>query len=79
MAEKEDTSKGIVIGAIGGTVLGATAVAALLAARPAAAAPSEEKLDYLIAAQEIMVGLLGEIKGGINQLLEKEELPTMLR
>ncbi|MBA7567562.1 hypothetical protein ES708_09277 [subsurface metagenome] len=79
MAEKqEDTSKGIVIGAIGGTVLTA-AIATLLAARPAAAAPSEEKLDYLIAAQEIMVGLLGEIKGGINQLLEKEELPTMLQ
>ncbi|GAJ00879.1 unnamed protein product [marine sediment metagenome] len=56
MAEKQkDTSKGIVIGAIGGTVLGAAAVA-LLTARPAAAAPSEEKLDYLIAAQEIMVG-----------------------
>ncbi|GAJ22489.1 unnamed protein product, partial [marine sediment metagenome] len=74
MPEKEDTSKGIVIGAIGGTVLGA-AVAALLAARPAEAAPSDEKLNYLIAAQEIMVGLLGEIKGSINQLLEKEELP----
>ena len=77
MAERrEDTSKGIVIGAIGGTALGA-AIATLLAARPAAAAPSEEKLDYLIEAQNIVFGLLGEIKGGINQLLEKEELPTM--
>ncbi len=78
MAEKqEDTSKGIVIGAIGGTVLTAAAIAALLAARPAEAAPSDEKLNYLIDGQEIMVGLLAEIKGAINQLLEKEELPTM--
>jgi len=73
---EDNTSKGIVIGAIGGTALGA-AIATLFAARPAAAAPSEEKLDYLIAAQDIVFSLLGEVKGGINQLLEKEELPTM--
>ncbi|GAH90732.1 unnamed protein product, partial [marine sediment metagenome] len=55
MAERpEATSRGIVIGTIGGTALGA-AIATLLAARPAAAAPSEEKLDYLIAAQDIVV------------------------
>lgn len=61
----------------GGAVLG-TLITKLLAARPAEAAPENEKLDYLMEMQDCMVGLLGEVKDGVNRLLEKEDLPTML-
>lgn len=47
MTEKrEDTSRGMIVGGIGGTVLGMS-LGLLLAAKPAEAAPPEDKLKYL--------------------------------
>mgnify|MGYP000539154724 CR=1 FL=1 len=51
---------GIVIGGIGGAAL-ATVIATLIAARPAAAAPPEEKLDYLIEVLTALVPVLAEV------------------
>lgn len=45
---------GLIVGGTAGTLLGA-AVTALMTARPAAAAPENEKLDYLIELQATMV------------------------
>ena len=73
MAEDKSIIQAILAGGFG-VITGAT-IATLLAARPAKAAPSEEKLDYLIASQEVVVSLLHEIRTGIGQLLEKEEVP----
>jgi len=50
---------GIVVGAIGGGAL-AAAIATLLAARPARAAPTDEKLDYLIEVLTTLVPVLAE-------------------
>ena len=73
MAEDKSIIQAILAGGFG-VITGAT-IATLLAARPAKAAPSDEKLDYLIASQEVVVSLLHEIRTGIGQLLEKEEVP----
>ena len=64
--EKGKTAQGIVLGGIGGTILGA--IAALLLAKPAKAAPPDEKLDYLIECQTAIVRLLGQIAEG-NQTM----------
>ena len=58
--EERGVGAGIVVGGIGGTVLGVT-IAALLAARPAAAAPPEEKLNYLIEVLTTLVPVLAEV------------------
>ncbi len=58
--EERGVGTGIVVGGIGGTVLGAT-IAMLLAAKPAAAAPPEEKLDYLIEVLTTLVPVLAEV------------------
>lgn len=58
--EQGKTAQGLVIGGVGGTVLGAL-FATLLAARPAEAAPPDEKLDYLIECQMAIVQLLGQM------------------
>ena len=58
--EERGVGTGIVVGGIGGTVLG-VAIATLLAARPAAAAPPEEKLDYLIEVLTTLVPVLAEV------------------
>ncbi len=57
--EERGIGTGIVVGGIGGTVLGAT-FAMLLAARPAAAATPEEKLDYLLEVLTALVPVLAE-------------------
>jgi len=61
MVEKRerDSSTGLVVGGIGGTVL--VIVAALLLAKPAEAAPVEEKWNYLLACQEAIIALLEQI------------------
>ena len=58
--EERGVGPGIVVGGIGGTVLGAT-IALLIAAKPAAAAPPEEKLDYLIEVLTTLVPVLAEV------------------
>ncbi len=72
-AEERGIGTGIVVGGIGGTVLGAT-FAMLLAARPAAAAPPEEKLDYLIEVLTTLVPVLAEVsehQATLIQLLQQ--------
>ena len=61
MAEEQKTGAGvgIVVGGIGGTALG-IAVATLLAAKPARAAPTDEKLEFLIDVLATLVPLMAE-------------------
>ncbi len=59
---------GLIIGGIGGTVLGTT-IAALLAAKPARAAPIDEKLDYLIEVLTTLVPVLAEVAEGQAELI----------
>ncbi|MBA7599348.1 hypothetical protein ES703_06380 [subsurface metagenome] len=75
MAEKEDRDRatGLVVGGIGGAALAAT-IAMLIAARPAAAAPPEEKLDYLIEVLTALVPVLAEVserQAALIELLEQ--------
>ena len=60
---------GLLVGGIGGTTLAAI-IAALLAAKPAEAAPLDEKIDYLIEALTILVPVLAEVAGSQTQLVE---------
>ncbi|MBA7701988.1 hypothetical protein ES703_110739 [subsurface metagenome] len=79
MAEKEDRDKvtGLVVGGIGGAALAAT-IAMLIAARPAAAAPPEEKLDYLIEVLTTLVPVLAEVSERQATLIELlEQLLTV--
>lgn len=68
MAEQRDRGAGLVVGGIGGSLLGA-AITALLLAKPAKAAPSEEKLDYLIECLTTLVPVLAEVAEGNAQLI----------
>lgn len=58
---------GLIVGAAGGTALGVM-LTALLAAKPAAAATSEEKLDYLIEILTALIPVLAETAEGQNAL-----------
>lgn len=71
MVEKreEDRVTGLVVGGFGGAAL-ATTIAALLAARPARAAPTEEKLDYLIEVLNTLVPVLAEVSQRQASLIE---------
>ena len=62
------TARGLVVGGIGGTLLGA-AIAALLAAKPAEAAPPEEKLNYLIDCLTTLVPVLAQVAESNAQLI----------
>ena len=66
--EKGKTAQGIVVGGIGGTVLGAL-LATLLAAKPAEAAPPEEKLNYLIECLTTLVPVLAQVAESNAQLI----------
>ena len=61
-------STGLVVGGIGGAAL-ATAIATLLAARPVKAAPTDEKLDYLIEVLTTLVPVLAEVAVGQTELI----------
>ncbi len=56
-----DKRNAVLFGLGVGGAIGAAAVAALQAARPAAAAPTEEKLDYLIEVLTTLVPVLAEV------------------
>ncbi|MBA7686056.1 hypothetical protein ES703_94492 [subsurface metagenome] len=60
MAEDKGTSRGIVVGGIGGTLVG-TVLGWLLAGKPGEAAPPEERWNYLIQCQEAIIALLEQI------------------
>lgn len=70
MAKNEEQGKaaGLVLGGMGGTVLG-TLLGMLLAAKPAEAAPPDEKLNYLIECQTAIVQLLGQLVEGNIQVI----------
>lgn len=71
--EQGKTAQGIVIGGVGGTVLGAL-LATLLAAKPAEAAPPDEKLNYLLECLTALVQVLAELadrNAALIQLLEQ--------
>ena len=68
MAENRG-SGALIVGGVGGVLLG-SAVTALLTSRPAAAAPEDEKMDYLIDLQTTMVQQL-------QRLIEVGEALTM--
>ncbi len=71
--EEKKTAGALVFSGIAGTVLGMT-IATLIAARPAAAAPPEEKLDYLIEVLTVLVPVLAELserQASLIQLLEQ--------
>ncbi len=71
--EERGVGPGIVVGGIGGTVLG-VAIAMLIAAKPAAAAPPEEKLDYLLEVLTTLVPVLAELserQATLTELLEQ--------
>lgn len=69
MAQERDKATGLVVGGIGGTVLGVT-IALLIAAKPAAAAPPEEKLNYLIEVLTTLVPVLAEVSERQASLIE---------
>jgi len=69
MVQERDRATGLVVGGIGGTVLGAV-IAALIAARPAAAAPPEEKLDYLLEVLTALTPVLAEVAERQATLIE---------
>ena len=71
--EKEKgTTRGLILGGIGGAALGA--IAALLLARPAKAAPPDEKLDYLLECLTALIPVLAEVaerQASLIELLEQ--------
>jgi len=58
----------LLIGGLGGTGLG-VALATLLAAKPAEAAPADEKLDYLIEVMTALIPVLAEVAEGQSTLI----------
>ncbi|MBA7475778.1 hypothetical protein ES707_11151 [subsurface metagenome] len=72
MAEEKRRGPGQMPGLVLGGVSGALAgfVAALLATRPARAAPPEAKIDYIIECQTAIVGLLEQIAESNARLVE---------
>lgn len=67
-AEERGIGTGVVVGGLGATAL-AIAITGLLAARPARAAPTDEKLDYLIEVLTTLVPLLAEVVEGQTELV----------
>lgn len=71
--EERGVGAGVVIGAIGGSAFTAI-LATLLAAKPAQAAPLDEKLDYLLEVLTTLVAALAELserQTALTQLLEQ--------
>jgi hypothetical protein len=69
--EQGKTAQALVAGGIGGTLLGALggAITALLAAKPAEAAPPDEKLNYLIDCLTTLVPVLAQVAESNAQLI----------
>lgn len=65
---ERDTATGLMVGGLGGVALGAT-IATLLAAKPAEAAPPDEKLDYLLNVLTALVPVLAEVAEGQASLI----------
>jgi len=65
--EQGKTARDLLVGGMWGTVLG-TLLGMLLAAKPAEAAPPDEKLNYLMECQTAIVQLLGQLVEG-NQAI----------
>ena len=65
---EQNTAKGLFLGGLGGTALG-VAIATVLAARPAKAAPADEKLDYLIEVLTTLVPVLAELADNNARLI----------
>lgn len=57
--EKGSAAGALALGGMGGAVLGA--IAALLLAKPAKAAPTDEKLDYLLECLTALIPVLAEV------------------
>ena len=75
MAEEkqERAAQALAVGGVGGTLLGAL-IATLLAAKPAEAAPPEEKLNYLIECLTALCQVLAEVaerQAGLITLMEQ--------
>ncbi|MBA7533603.1 hypothetical protein ES705_25844 [subsurface metagenome] len=70
MAEERERGirTGLVVGGVGGATL-ASVIAILLAAKPARAAPLDEKLDYLIEVLTTLVPVLAEVAEGQAELI----------
>lgn len=66
--EDREKSTGLLLGGLGGTALGVT-LATLLAAKPAGAAPVNEKLNYLIELLTALIPVLTEVAEGQNTLI----------
>ncbi len=66
--EERGAAAGLVVGGVGGATL-ATVIAVLLAARPARAAPTDEKLDYLIEVLTTLVPVLAQVAEGQTELI----------
>lgn len=67
--KKRGVGAGIIVGGVGGAAL-ATVIATLMAARPARAAPTDEKLDFLIEVLTTLVPLLAEVSERQATLIE---------
>jgi len=68
MTQERGIGTGLVFGAIGAGAL-ATVIATVIAAKPAKAAPTDEKLDYLIEVLTVLVPLLAEVVEGQSTLM----------
>jgi len=76
MTEDRGKTAGLLVAGIGGTVLGVALAAftALVAAKPAEAAPPEEKLNYLIELLTALIPVLAAVAEGqitLNQSLQQ--------
>ena len=70
--EKVSAAGALALGGIGGAALGA--ITALLLAKPAKAAPADEKLDYLLECLTALIPVLAEVaerQAALIELLEK--------
>ncbi len=71
VAERKDTGQGLLVGAVGGTLLGV--FSALLLAKPASGAMPDEKLDYLIDLLTALLPILATVAEGQNSLISLME------
>ncbi len=67
--EERGLRTGLVVGGVGGATL-ASVIAILVAARPARAAPTDEKLDYLIEVLTTLIPVLAEVTESQTTLIQ---------